>query len=139
MEDPHATRSGALDLLERAAGLDNLSTTRAIRNLAFVLDNEGRYEECMYLFKRSLASYERMVGPNHPATADILLNLGQVYPHLGLVSDAAPLIGRALQAYENAVGQDRPNKLLKEQAVISLRVNKERKRLVGGALRCVVQ
>jgi len=74
----------------------------------FSLWSEGKFQEAVPLFKRSLALCEKALGPQHPDTADSLNNLGSAYKNIGDYDKALPLYERALAIWEKSIGPKHP-------------------------------
>jgi non-specific serine/threonine protein kinase/serine/threonine-protein kinase len=78
----------------------------ALRGLADLLDDEGRFAESGPLYLRALAITEKVYGPKHPNLAMILNNLGVEYWAQQRLDEAAAVWERALAIDEAVYGPD---------------------------------
>ncbi|AFY60595.1 CHAT domain-containing tetratricopeptide repeat protein [Synechococcus sp. PCC 6312] len=86
-----------------------LAEANQLNEQAVKLYQQGRYNEALPLYQRSLAIWEKALGPNHPNVATGLNNLGALYQAQGNYAQALPLYQRSLAIREKALGPDHPD------------------------------
>lgn len=80
-----------------------------INQLAFSLEDQGRYVDAETLYRRSLAILEKALGPDHPNVGMSLNNLAALYKAQGRYAEAEPLNRRSLTIQEKARGPEHPD------------------------------
>eukprot|EP00854_Cymbomonas_tetramitiformis_P024944 gene24944-30418_t len=98
----------ALEVAERIHGSESLLAAKCTRMLAGLLQNQGRHEETVAMYRNSLAVFERFHHGDHPEVASALLALGGVLKNLGRVLEAEPFLERGVQMRENLYGVESP-------------------------------
>jgi tetratricopeptide (TPR) repeat protein len=98
----------AVDLAQQEFGVEQLSYSTSLSNLAAVYQQEGRYAEAEPLFKRALAIDQKALSADDPGIATDLDNLAALYDSQGRYAEAEPLYQRALAINERALGADDP-------------------------------
>lgn len=73
---------------------------------ADALFQQGKYQEALPLFQRSLAIREKALGAEHADIAVTLINMSILYDKLGQYDLALPLAQRALAIREKALGSE---------------------------------
>jgi tetratricopeptide (TPR) repeat protein len=68
------------------------SVAQSLNNLAALYDNQGKYEQALPLYERSLAIREKVLGEHHPDVAQSLNNLAALYYNQGKYEQALPLL-----------------------------------------------
>jgi len=102
----------ALAICEQAIGPEHPDTALSLKNLAFLLQDQGDLAAARPLFERALAIREKALGPEHPDTAGSLNNLAFLLRKQGDLAAARPLHERALAIYEKALGPEHPDTAL---------------------------
>jgi hypothetical protein len=82
----------AVELSEKALGLDHPNTALALSNLARLYWFLGDYAKAEPLFQRALKIKRKALGPDHPDTAAARKNLGELYRSMGDYAKAEPLL-----------------------------------------------
>jgi len=100
-----ATREDRRRMAEEA----ELAEATKLQNDANELLHNGRYDDALPLYLRSLAIREKTLGPDHPEVADALNNLAALYKAKGEYAQAEPLYERALAISEKALGPEHPD------------------------------
>jgi hypothetical protein len=98
----------ALDIEQRAHGMDHPSAAQALRGLGINAMTQGRTAQAVALFERSLAIYERTLGPDHPRVARELAALGNAHVDDGQIDLAVQCLRRALAIHEVVLGPNHP-------------------------------
>ena len=91
---------------ERRLGPQNVRTLRAWKNLAYVLDSLGRFDEAFVLLERMR---DEMVTAFGEESAEVVLannNLASLLSNMGRASEAVPLIERTREVGERVLGPD---------------------------------
>jgi CHAT domain-containing protein/Tfp pilus assembly protein PilF len=88
-------------------GVNNDVYGVALRSLANVYVEQGKYADAEALYKRVLAIGDKALGTDTVALT--LRNLADVYTAQGKYADAAEVYGRALAIGEKALGKDHPD------------------------------
>ncbi|CAM9444501.1 unnamed protein product [Ectocarpus fasciculatus] len=86
----------------RALLIENTARAR----LAYVLKEQGKYDDAEPLYVRSLAIDEKALGPTHPEVAVDLNNLAELLESQGKYEEAEPLYIRSLAIGEKVYGPD---------------------------------
>ncbi len=84
----------------------NINLAMAQNEMAFLYDEQGKYEVAESLYQRSLAITEKVLGKGHPSVAATLNNLAGLYKAQGKYKTAEPLYQRDLKITEKAMGKD---------------------------------
>lgn len=98
----------ALEIREKAVGLDNLDLADILDQLAIVLSVKAEYAKAEPLFQRALKIRETEQGANHPDVAYSLNNLALFYQFQGEYEKAGSLFQRAIDVFEKALGPEHP-------------------------------
>ncbi|MGI8933481.1 MAG: tetratricopeptide repeat protein, partial [Phormidesmis sp.] len=77
--------------------------------LAYVYNNQGRYELAEPLYVQALALKRKLLGEDHPAVATSLNNLAGLYESQGRYEQAEPLLVQALALRRQLLGEDHPD------------------------------
>lgn len=96
----------ALEIRERACGLDHPDTLASISQLGSVLDDQGKYEEAEAMHRQALQGYEKVLGSEHPSTLTTMHNLAFNLKQLGKVSDALSLLKKCAHLRNKVLGSD---------------------------------
>ena len=88
---------------------------QSLYDLANVYDNQGKYDEALLLYQRSLTIREKVLGSEHPDTAESLNNLANLYHEQGMCADALPLHQKAVAICEKVLGSEHPETVLYRQ------------------------
>jgi tetratricopeptide (TPR) repeat protein len=99
----------ALEIQEKALGLDHPEVATALNNLASIYRSVGQYALAESLYRRALLIDERALGPEHAQVARDLSNLGSLYDSQNRYADAEPLYKWALATDKKALGPDHPD------------------------------
>lgn len=95
--------------LEQALAInaaDPQANARRTRLLARARQKNGRREDALQLFEKSVTLHEDAYGPEHLETGNRLGELGGLYHEQGRHSDAQRCLRRALQIHESCCGAD---------------------------------
>ena len=76
--------------------------------MAIVLKKQGKLEEALELYQKSLGTKIRAVGPDHVSVADTMYNMSIIYKKLGDEAKRLELTRHAHSIYLAAVGPDHP-------------------------------
>ncbi|CUS08952.1 unnamed protein product, partial [Tuber aestivum] len=108
---PHAlaVTKGRIDTI--AEDLYHLDTLGSAKNLAWVLQRQGKYDESETLNRRALKGHEKALGPDHPDTLKSLSNLAWVLQQQGKYDESGTMHRRVLEGRERLLGPDHPNTL----------------------------
>jgi tetratricopeptide (TPR) repeat protein len=85
-----------------------LREAESLREQGAQLYQQGKYNEALPIWKRSLAIYEKKLGLDHPETAIVLNCLAALYGTLGDNEKAQPFYERALAIREKSLGANHP-------------------------------
>jgi tetratricopeptide (TPR) repeat protein len=96
----------ALQGYEKALGLDNTLTLKAVNNLGILYNDQGKLDEAERMLQRALQGFEKVLGPDHMSTLHPVNDLGNLYYYQGKLDEAEKMYQRALQEYEKALGPD---------------------------------
>jgi tetratricopeptide (TPR) repeat protein len=77
-------------------------------NIAVVLKEQGKLEEALELYQKSLDTRIRAVGPDHASVADTMQNIGIVHGSMGDQASAKECYRKAHAIYQAAFGADHP-------------------------------
>jgi CHAT domain-containing protein/Tfp pilus assembly protein PilF len=99
----------ALEINEKALGLDHPDVAASLNGLAVLYDRQGRYTDAEPLYRRALAIEEKALGLDHPDVAALLNNLAVLYDRQGRYADAESLNKRSLVIREKSLGPDHPD------------------------------
>ncbi|WP_017302191.1 tetratricopeptide repeat protein [Nodosilinea nodulosa] len=103
---PHAL---ALVGWQQHFAIETESTGRLLNNIAFYLNDRGRYSEAEPLYQAALAMRKWLLGDEHPNVAESLNNLAVLYDNQGRYSKAKPLYQEALVMRKRLLGDEHPN------------------------------
>ena len=98
----------AVDIEEKAAGVDHPSYTVALNALAGLYKKQNRFAEAEQIYKQLIAIRTELLGPEHPHTANAINNLGVLYYDFHRYTDAEPLHMQALQIRKKVLGFAHP-------------------------------
>ncbi len=101
----------ALDLLDHARGRDAPETLQAMRNLANILADEGRFDLAEPLARESLDRTIALHGEDAAATVDPIVVLSRVLHESGKMKEAADYLDRGLRTAEAKLGERNPEAL----------------------------
>ena len=90
------------------AKLDDGVRARVINNSANIVLREGRNEEALQMFERTLALREAALGPEHRDTAISLSNLARTYTKMERHEDALAMHRRAIEIRKKTLGDRHP-------------------------------
>ena len=82
---------------EQQLGEDHPETLAAVRNLALLLEAQGKFDEAEPLFRRALDGLEQQLGADHQETLASVTNLALLLQAQGKFDEAEPLLRRALE------------------------------------------
>jgi tetratricopeptide (TPR) repeat protein len=74
-------------------------------NIAMVLEQQGKLEEALELYQKSLDTKIRAVGPDHASVADTKYRMASVHRHLGKHGDAQQLFREAASVFAMVYGE----------------------------------
>jgi tetratricopeptide (TPR) repeat protein len=92
--------------LERIGAGEDLRTAGILQNLGNVLDAEGRFDEALANYQRSLEIREAALGPDHPDLASSYTSLGLVYGSMRREEEARAALERAIALWTETFGPD---------------------------------
>ncbi|KAL5866436.1 hypothetical protein ACKVWM_011664, partial [Pyricularia oryzae] len=69
-------------------------------NLAWVLNNQGKYEEAEQMLRKTLALYKQVLGPENPSTLAGMNNLALVLDNQGKYEEAEQMLRETLALRE---------------------------------------
>jgi tetratricopeptide (TPR) repeat protein len=101
--------ASALEIHERALGVEAPETITCLGNLAFTYSSLGRHADALSLREQVLARTENALGPDHPDTARSLNNLAATCTYVGRYTKALGCQERALAIAEAAFGPEHRN------------------------------
>jgi tetratricopeptide (TPR) repeat protein len=101
----------ALEGYEKVLGLEHPLTLASVSNLAWVLQDQRKYEAAEEMYRRALKEYEKVLGLEHPSTLTCISNLAWVLQEQGKYEAAEKMYRRALEGYERLVGVEHPSTL----------------------------
>jgi tetratricopeptide (TPR) repeat protein len=94
---------------EKVFGPDHPSVATTLNNLAGLYRAQGKYDEALPFYQRSLEIRENKLGKDHPDVAQSLNNLAAIYDSQGKYDEALPFYQRSLEIRENKLGKDHPD------------------------------
>jgi len=89
-------------------GVEYPETLTSVRNLAWVLKNQGKYETAEEMYRRALKGYEKVLGAEHPYTLNSVYCLAYLLDQRKNYGPACNLYQRAFQGFEISLGRDHP-------------------------------
>ncbi len=98
----------ALALAERPT-VPTSVRARAVRSMAMLRDDQGRYQEALEYHQRSLDMLEQQRGPQDLILSDPLINLGSALRNLGRFEEAETHYRRARALIESELGPTHPD------------------------------
>jgi tetratricopeptide (TPR) repeat protein len=93
----------SLDIREKVLGQEHPDTLTSVRNLALVLERQGKYDEAEAMHRRDLS--EKVLGREHPDTLTGLNNHGLVLERQGKYNEAEAVHRRDLEVSEKVLGE----------------------------------
>lgn len=104
------TLCGALcgSVVRASAQSEDFEEAGRLKEQAFRLLNEGRYEEADPIFQRILTIVEKIVGGDSADFALVLNSFGDIFYEKGQYLRAEPLYNRALKIREKTLGAEHP-------------------------------
>jgi serine/threonine protein kinase len=96
----------ALALDRRVLGLDNPKTLRAMADLSWVYEVQGKYAPAEALLQQSLEISRRVLGPEHRVTLRSMSTLGWLYELEGKFDRAEELLQKALEISRRVLGPE---------------------------------
>lgn len=96
----------ALQNLEKALGLDHISTLSIVNNLGNLYLKQDKLDLAEQMLQRTLQGKEKALGLYHISTLDTVHILGLLYFNQGKLDLAEQMYQRALQGYEKVIGLD---------------------------------
>ena len=99
----------ALSFLDENLGEDHRDTATSYNNIAFNLDDQGRYDEAEPLYRKALEIRTRVLGEEHPDTAKSYGNFAANLNAQGQYDNAEPLFRKALEILTRVLGEDHPD------------------------------
>ena len=84
---------------------EQLNEAETLSSKGAVCDSQGRYEEALEHYGRSLAIRRQTTGEDHPIVAETLSSMGSVYDSQGRYEEALEHYGRSLEIYRKANGE----------------------------------
>jgi tetratricopeptide (TPR) repeat protein len=102
----------ALALRERTLGPTHVETAKALNNLAYTRNRQGRPAEAVPLCERALAVYEQRLGKDHPLLAQVFGNLAIAQKDLGQYAQALVSTQRSYELRKASLGPDNRQTLL---------------------------
>lgn len=101
----------ALELLDRERGRDAAETLEAMRNLANILADQGRFDLAEPLARESLERTVALHGQDSAATVSPIIVLSRVLHESGQMKEAADYLDRALRIAQDQLGDRHPDTL----------------------------
>jgi tetratricopeptide (TPR) repeat protein len=101
----------ALEIRERACGLEHPDTLTSISLLGLVLAGQGKYKEAEAMHRLALQGHEKALGPEHPDTLTSISLLGSVLDKQGKHEEAEAMHRQVLQGREKVLGPEHPETL----------------------------
>ncbi|HLL70112.1 MAG TPA: FxSxx-COOH system tetratricopeptide repeat protein [Pyrinomonadaceae bacterium] len=98
----------ALAIRETLLGSEHPNVASSLHNQAWLLYDQGKYEEAKSLFIRALTIKEKTLGIEHPEVAKTFVKLGFLYISQGLFPEADKAFHRVIKIREQALGADHP-------------------------------
>jgi tetratricopeptide (TPR) repeat protein len=105
--EPLYRRALAID--EKSYGPEHPNVSRALNNLAVLLEATNRPAEAEPLMRRALVIDEKSYGPEHAEVATDLNNLALLLHATNRLAEAEPLMRRVVAIYGQSLGEDHPN------------------------------
>ncbi|KAH6627252.1 hypothetical protein B0J18DRAFT_366270 [Chaetomium sp. MPI-SDFR-AT-0129] len=105
-KEAEAMYKRALEVFEKARGLDDTWTLNLVNELASTYLYQGRYNEAADMYERALRGREKVLGTEHISTLETVSNLGNVYVDRERFEEAEVLYKRALECHERAFGPE---------------------------------
>lgn len=101
---PHAKYVGHKDWSE-----ENIGVWEALHRLGNLFHAQGKLDDSVEMYQKSLAGKERVLGQNHPSTLDTVSDLGNLYRERGKLEEVEDIYRRAIAGYKEALGPDHPS------------------------------
>ena len=91
-------------------GHDSLDVAKSYNNIGYVYDSQGKYEEALEMYTKSLDITSRIYGgDNHPDVATSLMNVGNVLDDMGKYEEALVQHQKSLAIKIRVFGGDHPD------------------------------
>jgi CHAT domain-containing protein/tetratricopeptide (TPR) repeat protein len=91
--------------MELTDGPDHPSVSSSLNNIATVLKAQGRTEDALSMYRRSMVIREKALGLHHPDTGDVVNFLAGLLYQTGRYREAKPLRLRHLEIIEKTRGE----------------------------------
>ncbi|KAF3398126.1 Nephrocystin-3 [Penicillium rolfsii] len=101
---PHAKYVSHKDWSE-----ENIGVWEALHRLGNLFHAQGKLDDSVEMYQKSLAGKERVLGQNHPSTLDTVSDLGNLYRERGKLEEVEDIYRRAIAGYKEALGPDHPS------------------------------
>ncbi|KAK6356062.1 hypothetical protein TWF718_000436 [Orbilia javanica] len=88
---------------------ENVTILDAMRAIAVVFLNQGKYNEGMRWYERALAGQEKALGKDHPSTLITVHDIASVFDDQGKYDEAMQWYKRVIEGEEKALGKDHPS------------------------------
>jgi len=99
-----------LEINIKVSGQDHPDVAASYNNIAIIYKNQGKYEEALELYTKSLDIKTRIYGgDNHPDVAASYTNIGVVYCRQGQYERVLEYYQKALEINIKVSGQDHPD------------------------------
>src|SRR5262249_15522792 len=98
----------ALNIREKALGMDDPRTGETVSALATTLADEGRGAEAIQLHSRAMSIFTKSLGPEDLRTAREAGKLGRLLMQSANLRDGCPLLARSEASIEKARGPNDP-------------------------------
>jgi len=98
-----------IQILEDSSKPEDLRTATSLNNLAFLYENQAKYDQAEPLCLRALEIREKLLGPEHPVVATSFNNLAALYDSQAKYDQAEPLYKRSLEISEKQLGPEHPD------------------------------
>jgi len=99
----------ALKIREEVLGVNDRNTAKTVHDLAWLNQDQCKYEKAEQGFLKALEIRERVLGAEHPDTASTLHALAWLYYTQGKYKQAEPRYQRALAIREQVLGAEHPD------------------------------
>ena len=98
--------STAMEIFNRLAGSEHVSTLRSTVDLGSVYIRQRRLAEAESLFEKTLKTTTRLLGPEHETTQWTMHNLALTYFEEGRLDEAEPLFDRSLEIASRTLDEE---------------------------------
>ena len=100
--------SQVLQVREKALGVEHPDTLSSVRDLASILQDQGKLMEAEKMYRRALQGREKILGVESPSTLSSVRDLASILRDQGKLVEAEKMYQRALHVKEKAWGLEHP-------------------------------